>query len=73
MPIKANKILKNNHWEKSLKPQSIIYADIECSLIKQQSCQNNQNKSYTERKIMHELSGYTLSLISSFELIKENK
>ena len=50
----------------------IIYADLECLLIKQQSCQNNPNESYTEKKTMHELSGYALSLISSLDS-KENK
>ena len=40
-----------------------IYADLECLLIKQQSCQNNPNESYTERKAMHEPCGYALSLV----------
>ena len=72
MPTKANNTLKYNHGEKSLKTPFAIYADLECLLIKQQSCQNNPNKSYTERKVKHEPSGYALSLISSFDS-KENK
>ena len=64
--------LKYNHGEKSLKVPFTIYADLECLLIKQQSCQNNPNESYTERKAMHEPCGYALSLISSFDS-KENK
>ena len=67
-----NNKLKYNHGEKSLKVPFAIYADLECLLIKQQSCQNNPNESYTERKAMHEPSGYALSLISSFDS-KENK
>ena len=47
-------------------------ADLECLLIKQQSCKNNPNESYTERKAKHEPSGYSSSLISSFDS-KENK
>ena len=35
--------------------------------MKQQSCQNNPNKSYTERKAIHEPCGYALSLVSSFD------
>ena len=49
-----------------------IYADLECLLIKQKSCQNNPNESYSERKAMHEPSANTLSLITSFDS-KENK
>ena len=44
-----------------------IYAGLECLLIKQQSCQNNPNESYTERKAIHEPSGYSLNLICSFD------
>ena len=54
-------------FEKSLKVPFTIYVDLECLLIKQQSCQNNPNESYTERKAMHEPCGYALSLISSFD------
>ena len=66
MPTKDNKTLKYNHGEKSLKAPFTIYADLECLLIKEQSCQNNPNESYTERKAKHEPSGY------SFDS-KENK
>ena len=72
MPTKNNKTLKYNHGEKSLKVPFTIYADLECLLIKQQSCQNNPNESYTERKAMHEPCGYALSLISSFDSEKIN-
>ena len=72
MPIKDNNKLKHNHREKSLKAPYTIYADLECLLIKEQSCQNNPKESYTERKAKHEPSGYSLSLISSFNS-KESK
>ena len=61
MPIYGNKTLKYNHREKSLKAPFTIYADLECLLIKQQSCQNNPKESYTEKKAMHEPCGYALS------------
>ena len=51
MPNEDNKILKYNHGEKSLKVPAIIYADLECLLEKMHSCQNNLEKSYTEKKI----------------------
>ena len=57
------KILKHNHGEKSLKAPFAIYEDLECLLKKEQSCQNNPEKSYTDRKSKHEPSGYSLSLI----------
>ena len=53
IPTKYNKTLKYNHGEKLLKAPFTIYADSECLLIKQQSCQNNTEESYTERKAMH--------------------
>ena len=55
MPTKSNKTLKYNYGEKSLRTPFVIYADLECLLLKQQSCQNNLSKSYTERKAIHEL------------------
>ena len=57
----GNKTLKYNHEEKSLKTPFVIYADLKCLLIKQQSCQNNPNESYTERKAMHEACCYALT------------
>ena len=49
-----------------------IYADLECLLVKQQLCQNNLDKSYIERKAIHEPCGYSLDLITSFDK-SENK
>ena len=51
MPNEDNKILKYNYGEKSLKAPFIIYADLECLLEKMHSCQNNFEKSYTEKKL----------------------
>ena len=45
-----NKILKYNYGEKSLKTPFIIYADLEYLLEKMYSCQNNFEKSYTEKR-----------------------
>ena len=73
MPTKDNKTLKFYHGEKPLKEPFTIYADLERLLIKEQSCQNNPNESYTERKAQHEPSGYSLSLISSFDKTKNKR
>ena len=59
-------MLKYNYVEKSLKAPFTIYANLECLLIKEQSCQNNPEKSYTERKAKHEPSGYLMSVICLF-------
>ena len=73
MPTKIKIFLKYNHGEKSLKVPFTIYVDLECLLIKQQSCQNNPNESYTERKAMHEPCGYALSFVCSFDSKENNK
>ena len=70
MPEEDKKILKHNHGNKSLKAPFTIYTDLECLLRKEQSCQNNSEKSYTERKAKNEPSGYSLSLICSFDETK---
>ena len=70
MPTQFNKTLKNNYGEKSLKTPFVVYADLKCLLLKQQSCQNNLNESYTERKAIHEPSGYALNLVCSFHSTK---
>ena len=50
MPNDHKRILKYNYGEKSLKVPVIIYADLECLLEKMHLCQNNLQKSYTEKK-----------------------
>ena len=45
MPRGDEKILKYKPGEKSLKAPFTIYLDLECLLIKKQSCQNNPEKS----------------------------
>ena len=67
MPTNSNKILKYNYGEKSLRASFVIYFDLESLLMKQKSCQNNPNKSYTERKAIHKPCGYTLNLVCSFD------
>ena len=64
MPYECNKILKYNHGEKSLKAPAIIYADLEHFLEKMHSCQNNPEKSYTEKKLsIHLLATHCLQIV----------
>ena len=52
---------------KSVSIPFAIYADLECLLLKQQSCKNSPDKSYTEREAIHEPCGYLLDLVCSFD------
>ena len=70
MPNDNNKTLYN-HGEKSLKAPFMIYADLECLLEKMHSCQNNPEKSYTEKKIKHTPSGYSLFTNCAFDETKK--
>ena len=64
MPNDNNKILKYNQGEKSMKAPFIIYADLECLLEKMHSCQNNPEKSYTEKKLsIHLLVTHCLQIV----------
>ena len=71
-PKRVEKILKYNPAEKSLEAPFAIYLDLECLLKKEQSCQNNPEKSYTEKKAIHEPSGWAMFTSCSFDE-KENK
>ena len=55
--------------EKSLKVPLIIYADLECLLKKVQSCQNNPENTYTQKKP----SGYAWCSICSFDDMKNRR
>ena len=66
MPDEDNKILKYIPGKKLLKVPFIICADLECLLQKINTCQNNPEKSYTEKKAMHRPSGYSLVTCCSF-------
>ena len=48
----------------------MIYADLECLLEKMQSCQNNPEKSYTEKKTKYTSSGYSLFTTITFDSTK---
>ena len=73
MPIEGNKILKYNYGEKPLKAPFMIYADLEYLLGKMRSCQNNSEKSYTEKKAKLTPSGYSLFKNCSFDSTKNEQ
>ena len=72
MPEEDKNVLKYSPGDKSLKAPFIIYAYLECLLKKEHFCQKNSEKSYTQRKAKHKTSGYSLSLICSFDEEKTN-
>ena len=59
--------------EKSLKVPAIIIADLKCLLEKTHSCQNNLEKSSTEKKAKHKPSGYSLFTSCSFDPTKNKR
>ena len=68
-----NKILRYIPGKKSLKVLFIICADLEYLLQKINTCQNNPEKSYTEKKAMHRPSGYSLVTCCSFDKSKNER
>ena len=72
MPKQAEKILKYIHGEKLLKAPFAIYLDLECFLKREQSCQNNPERSYTEKKAIHEPSGWAMFTSCSFDEKEKN-
>ena len=73
MPDENNKILKYIPGEKSLKVPFAIYADLKCLLQKIELCQNNPEKSYTEKKAVHRPSGYSFVTCCSFDKSKNEQ
>ena len=70
MPEEYNKTLKYNEGEKSMKSPFIIYADLDCSLEKMNTCHNNPEKTSTTKINKHTPSGYSLFTHCSFDTTK---
>ena len=71
MPKFAKRIIKYAHGEKSLRTPFAIYLDSECLLKeREQSRENNLEKSYTDKKAAHEPSGWAMFAKCSFDKAK---
>ena len=70
---KYEKILKYNSGEKSLKVPFVIHTNLECLLEKIDSCQNDPEKSSTEKKAEHMPSGYSWITCCSFDESKNEQ
>ena len=60
MPDKNHKILKCLQGTKCIKMDHAIYLDLECILLKYNTCANNPNNSYSKTISTHEVSGYSI-------------
>ena len=67
--MKTKKILNHNYEERLLKALFIIYADLECLLEKMHLCQNNFEKSSTEKN-KDTPSGYSIFTSCLFDSTK---
>ena len=67
MPDEDKNILESKPGKKSLKHAFVICFDLECSLLKMNTCDNNPKKSYTIAKELHKSSGYSLVTRYSFD------
>ena len=61
---KNNKNIKEHKYGlKSLKMNDTIYVDLECLLVKQNTCSNDPNKSHTRNIAQHIHSGYSITTL----------
>ena len=70
MTDEDNKILKYISGEKSLRVPFTIYADLNVYLKKMNTCSNNPDKCFTEKKATHRPSGYSLVTCCLFDKSK---
>ena len=73
MSDEDNKILEYIPGKKLLRVPFIIFADLKCLLKKINTCQNNPEKSYTEKKAKHRPSGYSLVTCCLFDKLKNER
>ena len=64
MPDENHKILKYSQGTRCLKMEYAIYLHLECILSKHDTCANNPNNSYSQTISTHEVSGYSLLVVS---------
>ena len=70
MPTKDNNIIKYNQGEKSIKLPFVVCADLECLLVKMNTCQNNPDESSTTEINKHAPCGYSIFTHCSFDQTK---
>ena len=67
LPYNAKQEINDDDDENEYEYDGTKYIRIECLLQKISTCQNNHEKSYTEKKAVHKASGYSLITCCSFD------
>ena len=62
LPKVGENIKKHDFGSKALRMDYIIYVDLECLLVKYDTCTNNPNKSYRINNTKHITSGYSIMI-----------
>ena len=70
---KDTKILKFSQYKKSYKVPFIMYADLECLIEKIDGRKDNRKSLSTTKLGKHIQSGFSMSTISSFKTIENNR
>ena len=73
MPNEKDKYISSTPGKNSLCVPLVIYADIECFLMKIDSCENTSDNSYTERKALHAPCGYSTITCYSYDKTKNRQ
>ena len=73
MPSEKNKYISTTSGKNSMHAPLVIYADIECLLMKIDSCENTANNSYTERKALLVPCGYSIVTCYSYDKTKNRQ
>ena len=67
-PTGKDVIKKHNHRSKSIRANDIIYVDLECLLVKYDTCSNSFIKSHTTNIAQHVPSGYSITVVRHHSL-----
>ena len=70
MPSEKTKILECNQYQNIDQAIFFIYADHECLIEKIDRCKNNPENSSATKLCEHITSGFSMSIISSFKIMK---
>ena len=73
MPNEKNKYISTTSGKNSMRATLVVYADIECLVIKIDFCENTANNSYTERKALHVACGYSIVTCYSYDKTKNRQ
>ena len=68
-----NKYISTTSGKNSMRAPLVIYADIECLLMKIDCCENTTNNSYTERKAIYVPCGYSIVTCYSYDKTKNRQ